>query len=655
MPRERGATYQLRLRLAPVLLSSLVLLQPPTPQSTFRSGIDIVEADATVVDADGRAVPGLAVGDFSLAVDGKPRAIASVTYVSDNGVERPQTTTRPSLGAQELSPEAGRLIVFAVDEGNISIGGAQRATQSVARLFDALAARDRVGLATIPTGSIIDFTTRHDQVRAALARAVGRSSGSHGYFSIEVAELFAFDVGAGPAERSVQSQVIDRECPQRGHSTCGMELRAEAEQRLQDIKARTRATVAALLGLLKALGVVRGPKTLVLISEGLAMNPSGVDVPVISSLAAQAAASRVTIDTMLLDTNSVDVAEMRPSPSATRDRMVQESGLADLTGLSGGTMFRIIGKGDRAFDRLARELSARYLVTFQVLPGDRDGKPHRIALTASRRNLTIHARAQFIVKPDTAEADPRLLRDILTSPFQANTLSVRAQTYAIRDTDPHRVRVLLSVDILDAGPTATSTSIAYQLTGPGKVVRGDARTIALHRSLDGAVQPVSWVAFQGLTPGTYGLQLSASAGGDQIGSVKQVVDARLHTVGSCAASDVFVAASAPTGAGPFPVPAEAIVGGDELVAGIELYTAEREDSRHVAVRFEITRPDSGLSVASKAATLTQSGGADRLFARATLSIADLSVGDHVVHALVADTGRCVGSVSRSFWRMSRPH
>src|SRR5207247_10761187 len=144
--------------------------------------------------------------------------------VSDNGAEPGTRTPRPASDVRNPSPETGRLILLCVDEGNISIGGAQRATQSVARLFDALAPKDRVGLALIPSGSIIDFTTSHDQVRAALARAVGRSSGSHGYFSIEAAELFAFDVGAGPAQRSVQKQVIDREC-QRGQRTCDMELR----------------------------------------------------------------------------------------------------------------------------------------------------------------------------------------------------------------------------------------------------------------------------------------------------------------------------------------------------------------------------------------------------------------------------------------------
>ena len=167
------------------------------------------------------------------------------------------------------------------------------------------------------------------------------------------------------------------------------------------------------------------------------------------------------------------------------------------------------------------------------------------------------------------------------------------------------------------------------------------------------MQPVSWIAFQGLTAGTYGLQLSVAADGDEIGSVKHVVDARLHTLGSCAASDVFVAASAPAGGGPFPVPAEAMIEGNELIAGIELYTREREDANHVAVRFEVTRPDSDLPIASTAPTLTQS--ADRLFARGTLSIADLSAGDYIVHALVTDTGRCLGSVSRSFWRISRRH
>src|SRR5260370_7538954 len=78
-----GGTYQLR-RLGPLLLLSLVWLQPPTSQSTFRSGIDIVEADATVVDADGRPVPGLVAGDFSLATHAQPRAITSVIYMSAN-------------------------------------------------------------------------------------------------------------------------------------------------------------------------------------------------------------------------------------------------------------------------------------------------------------------------------------------------------------------------------------------------------------------------------------------------------------------------------------------------------------------------------------------------------------------------------------------
>lgn len=636
--------------LAPVVLSSIVFLRQQPPQSTFRSGIDIVEAEATVVDADGRPVPNLAVVDFSLAVDRKPRAIASVMYVSDSVAEASASTARPSPRASERPAEGGRLILFVVDEGHISIGGARRATESTARLLDTLKPRDRVALASIPSGPIIDFTTRHEQVRAALAHVVGRSSRSHGYFSIELSELFAFDVGGGPAERSVQRRVTDRECPLRGPGTCQIELRAEAEQRLQDIKERTRASVAALSGLLKEVSGVRGPKTLILISEGLAMNPGGSDLPIISSLAAQAAASRVTIESVLLDTDWVDVVESRASPSVSRDRMLEESALADLTSLSGGALFRVVGKADLVFERLARELSGHYLVTFQVLPGDRDGKAHRITLTTSRRDVTIHARAQFVVKPDTGESDPRLLRDVLTSPFQANTLALRAQTYTIRDTDPSKVRVLLSVDVLDAAPAVSKTSIAYELLGAGKVVQRDARTITLDRGPDGTVRPVSWIAFQGLAPGTYGLHLSASAGGDQIGSLKRIVDARLHTVGPYAVSDVFLAPSAPAGVGPFPVPAEVLVDRDELVAGIELYTRTPDDTSQVAVRFEITRPDSGLPLASAVPMLTQGGGRGRLFARASISVADLPVGDYVLHALFVVRGKNVGSVSRSFWR-----
>ena len=53
----------------------------PTQPPVFGVGVDIVAVDASVVDADGRPVLGLGLGDFRVEVDGKPRRLASVEYV----------------------------------------------------------------------------------------------------------------------------------------------------------------------------------------------------------------------------------------------------------------------------------------------------------------------------------------------------------------------------------------------------------------------------------------------------------------------------------------------------------------------------------------------------------------------------------------------
>src|SRR5580704_16507008 len=50
-------------------------------QTRFRVGVDLVQADAVVLDADGRPATRLTMADFTLTVDGQPRAIDSIDYV----------------------------------------------------------------------------------------------------------------------------------------------------------------------------------------------------------------------------------------------------------------------------------------------------------------------------------------------------------------------------------------------------------------------------------------------------------------------------------------------------------------------------------------------------------------------------------------------
>ena len=45
----------------------------------------LVTADVTVVDKDGRPLTGLTAADFSVRVDGRPRTIASLQFVAQEG------------------------------------------------------------------------------------------------------------------------------------------------------------------------------------------------------------------------------------------------------------------------------------------------------------------------------------------------------------------------------------------------------------------------------------------------------------------------------------------------------------------------------------------------------------------------------------------
>ena len=63
-----------------VTLAAAQEQQPP--RTTFKSSVDLVPVDVSVVDRNGRPVSDLGPGDFTLTVDGKPRRIASAQFIA---------------------------------------------------------------------------------------------------------------------------------------------------------------------------------------------------------------------------------------------------------------------------------------------------------------------------------------------------------------------------------------------------------------------------------------------------------------------------------------------------------------------------------------------------------------------------------------------
>ena len=284
------------------LLSGTLLVAGLSAQPRFKSGVDVVEADAVVVDGSGRPVRDLTAADFTLTVDGKPRPIESVTYID-------AATSAGALNAGDASTAianpsqrpAERHIVFVVDEGNISAGGGKAAIAATRRMLDQLGRTDRLALLSIPSGPAVDFTFDRAPVRDALDRSIGRAARpmSPDDFSLSLQEVFAFDTSATADERALQQTVSFRECPTSmppgRREACESSLRDDALARLQSYRERSRATLTALDKLFRALSTMQGPKIVVIISEGLLARPDLRESSGVSQLAKTAALSRVTL------------------------------------------------------------------------------------------------------------------------------------------------------------------------------------------------------------------------------------------------------------------------------------------------------------------------------------------------------------------------
>jgi VWFA-related protein len=380
--------------------------QSPTPanqspqQPVFRGGVELLTVDATVVDREGRQITDLAPGEFDVEVVGDARPVVTAEYVKlvDDtprpvGARKPEPPKPPADEAfystnAKGTTTAGRMILLLVDQGNIRVGQGRMMMRSAAKFIEQLAPTDRVGLAAIPRGAVVDFTTEHEKIREALLATVGLASPFKGRFHISLSEAIAT---VEHSDETMRAQLMMRECGDLLASAadvarCEIEVEQECSEVVNQQRQQTLDSLRAMREILKGLGAVDGPKSVILISEGLVMEGLASDV---DDIAAVAADSRASLDVMLLDVPAVDVTESQRPSTPREDRDKQVEGLESLAGLSRGALHRVIVTGDNAFQHVLRSISGYYLLAVEAKPRDRDGKRHRISVKSNRRATTV--------------------------------------------------------------------------------------------------------------------------------------------------------------------------------------------------------------------------------------------------------------------------
>ncbi len=109
------------MRLAFVSIFAMLIAQlPPAQSPTFRTGVDVVQVDVSVLDKDRQPVRGLTQSDFTVLEDGKARPI--VAFVPVELAEAPQEQASapwvrdvaPDVTTNRARPE-GRLVMIMFD------------------------------------------------------------------------------------------------------------------------------------------------------------------------------------------------------------------------------------------------------------------------------------------------------------------------------------------------------------------------------------------------------------------------------------------------------------------------------------------------------------------------------------------------------------
>jgi VWFA-related protein len=338
--------------------------------------------DVSVVDADGRPVADLLAAQFTVTVDGTPRAVRSARFVfrgpGAESAARGAALARDSAAAPLFEPR--RTILVVVDETSFPPGTEKSVVSATDRLLDRFGPGDHVALVTIPIPAdslAIGFTGDRSSIRDTLARIVGRGAQADLLAEMNAARLDVPGVDSSSsaaaassgAEGGASGRPVE-EPRQEAAFAKGQDAGPRAQrQRPLDVAAR----------LLAGLAVAPGPKTLVLVTAGLA-DADGQNAAALRS-------EMQAVETAAATSRSAFYVLGLPSPG-------RPEGWSDLERLSvatGGALVRAGRSADAALDRIGLALSGFYHLELEPAAADDDGKPHTFMVSVARPSVTVRA------------------------------------------------------------------------------------------------------------------------------------------------------------------------------------------------------------------------------------------------------------------------
>ena len=545
-------------------------------QPTFRTGVEIIRIDVSVLDKAGKPVAGLQPDDFVVTIDGAPRRVSFAAFYGPDS-EAPAASPAPNF-ATNTNASPGRVVVFVVDLESMSAGYEKVLLQTASTLVDQLGPRDAVGLLPIP-GKGVEITRDRARVREALKGLRGSPPVTFQTHALSIREARAFEVG----ESRVIAEVVERECRASGDGSCRMELRNEARQILVEAGRRIQTVLSALASLNTRLQPIQAPKTLVVLSAGLPFDQEHLTY--FNELQKRTAESGTSTHVVQLQQPGTDAGDRRMAGARALPASDLYQGLSAIAGVTGGTMSAGVGRAVGVFDRIAAEVTHSWQLGIEATDQDNDGKTHQIQVKVRRDGLTVRARKELI--QPASRTSPTAI-DLLSQPVDVLDLPLSAAGYTARGDEATTLKEILVIELPRGAAAEPPPTYALSIKKDDRVVFQTTDQIRA----TGTSQPRAVTGAQ-LAPGVYRLRVAVVDASGRPGTLEMPLGVGLRPVGVLQVSDLFVGSAE----GRF-TPAMEVASGTPLTAILEIYAADPDAFAGVTVALEARRTGTVPVVAS---------------------------------------------------------
>jgi VWFA-related protein len=455
----------------------------PTP--AFPAAVDLVTVDVVVVDAKGRAVPGLSQADFSVLENGQPQAVTSFEAVQLPSAPAAPVAARRTPFSTNVTPEArqARTFLLVFDDIHLSVAQAQRAKAAIGEfLRTGVRAGDRVAL--IATSGEAWWSARmpegHDALVTILRRLDGRYVPDPSPDRItdwEALRIMAFDDPdvaytvqrrfeafsvSGGRDRTGDRQYADSTRTSSSVGIIDPYVRSRAQDAYLKALTRRRITMSVMTRALRSLAETRGRKAMLLVSQGFVYEAGADEVKDLV-----AASLRVNVPIYFVDTRGLVAlpdfmtAEFKVGFDAqdtvavlsdvTREAEGSEAVALD----TGGFVIKNTNDIQSGILRVSAESQAYYLLGYTPADRSRDGRYRRIEVRLApgkARGLKVRARRGYYAPRDGGSpagkpgADPEIAR-ALDSPFERREIPLRVGAFTFDEAISDRSNVMVATEI----------------------------------------------------------------------------------------------------------------------------------------------------------------------------------------------------------------